>query len=204
MHRLAALCLLPFFLFPTITGGSDAQREAVREIVTSCAVPAEWILHRNGPVSVELVDDIPDLPYTVAGCSVPGEGIKVKAGYDNFRLGARVRWDWGYPSRIFKDVICHEWGHQIYDALAPQWQQAWNVRVWWQAGSENWPHPCEGFAENARLALFPSECRWRDFSTNPIPMMPAEEFRAWLEMACKASDPAWFEERHGFKLVPTT
>ena len=205
MHRsIVALCLLPFFLFPPITGGSEAQREAAKEVISSCWVPAEWVLHRNGLVRVDLVDDIEDMPFRVAGCSVPGEGIKVKAGYDNWRLGARVRWDWGYPSPIFKDVICHEWGHQIYDSLAPEWQEAWNRRVWWQAGSEAWPHPCEGFAENVRLTLYPREMRWRDITVNPIPMMPEGEFKEFLRAAFVGSDPQYFEkERSRWWEAPT-
>ena len=167
--------------FPVVvTGGFQIQRERTYEVVQSCRVPVAWVSDRLGTLRIEVVSDIPDAHFRVAAIASPGL-IRVKGTYDNRRPAEqRVSWSWGEDSPIFRDVICHEWAHQVFNALPMDAQTAW-TRAHFQL--PGYPHPCEAFAENFRLTMYPAELLWRNTTVSPYPMMSAYEMERWLDWA---------------------
>lgn len=154
-----------------VEGGSAIQRQRVYEVVSSCRVHAPHL------VTVKIVRDIPDVHFRVAAVSELGT-IRVKGAFDNLRPGEkRVRWEWGEDSPIFRDVICHEYAHQVFDALPADARERWRLSHFQLPG---WPHPCEAFAENFRLTMYPPELLWRTTTVSPYPMLSAAEMREWL------------------------
>ena len=181
-HELLTQPVLPAVI---VTGGSIEQRSAVREVLASCEVPTAWVTARIGRVDISIVDDIPDAHFRVAATS--GHNIiLLRAAYDNERPERRVRYDWGEASPIFRDILCHEWAHQVWDALDEAQRQAWN-RSHFQL--EGWPHPCEAWAENFRLTMYPKRILWRETTVSPYPMMNVESMRATVLSMKPAAHP---------------
>jgi hypothetical protein len=149
-----------------VTGGSAEQRAAVYETIGACAVRAAQ------PVRVEIVEVIEGAYFRTAGIAMPGV-IQVRTAFDNYRPEPqRVSYARGEANALFRDIIAHEYGHQVWYGLPEKTRQVWN-RSHFQL--PNWPPPFEAFAENFRLTMYPEELLFRTVTVSPYPMMSAEE-----------------------------
>lgn len=178
MKRLLFISALLLLLFPATAqavplamGGSAEQRQAVYDVIGSCFAPLDSL------VVVSICDDLPEYNFRVAAVSLPGR-ILLKASYDNLRPGEqRVRYDWGEDCPIFRDILCHEYGHQVWDSLSEGQRELWN-KLHFQL--EGWPPAYEAFAENFRLTMFPPEMRWRETTVSPYPMLDKDVMERFI------------------------
>lgn len=193
MKRLLITSMLLFLLLPAtaqavplVIGGSAEQRQAVREVIASCFVSTDRLK------VVLICDDLSEYRFRVAAVSLPGH-ILMKASYDNLRPGnQRVRYDWGEDCPIFRDILCHEYGHQVWDSLPEEKHELWNKLHF---RLEGWPPAYEAFAENFRLTMFPPEMRWRDTTVSPYPMLPADVFMEFLGQLSFIEEPFLYQYR---------
>src|SRR5512139_3610564 len=121
------------FIPLVVLGGSPAQRDIAQEVVASCAVSME----RSSAVVIDIVDDIGGVGFRVAAISEPNR-ISVKGTYDNLRPENRVWYDGDSNLQTFSDIICHEWAHQVWDALPQEARDRWERRNF---QVEGWPAP---------------------------------------------------------------
>jgi len=178
MKRLLVCTALMFFALAApanaslaVVGGSVEQRAAVYETIGACAVRAAQ------PVRVEIVEAIEGAYFRTAGIAMPGV-IQVRTAFDNYRPEPqRVSYARGEANALFRDIIAHEYGHQVWYGLPEEVRQAWD-RSHFQL--PNWPPPLEAFAENFRLTMYPEELLFRTTTVSPYPMLSREDFMRYV------------------------
>lgn len=163
-----------------VTGGSPEQRRAVHEVIASCAVSSAWVEERIGQVVVEIAEDIPGAHFRTAAIAMPGK-IVMRSAFDNLRPGDQhVSYEWGEDCALFRDIFCHEFGHEVWYALTDEARERWNRSHFQLPG---WTPPLEAFAENFRLTMYPPKMRLREITVSPYAMLGYDEFAAFIGLA---------------------
>jgi len=194
MKRLLVCTAMLFFALAapanaslSVVGGSPEQRAAVYETIGACAVRAAQ------PVRVEIVEVIEGAYFRTAGIAMPGV-IQVRTAFDNYRPEPqRVSYARGEANSLFRDIIAHEYGHQVWYGLPEEVRQAWN-RSHFQL--PNWPPPLEAFAENFRLTMYPEELLFRTTTASPYPMLTKEDMERFI-MTGEPSQPQYPQRIYG-------
>lgn len=172
-----ATVLLGGFFMPahtyalSISGGEIEQRQWVEEAVWSAAWPDPHAIDDYyGGIEVRILPENPPYWYIV-GTSMPGKIDLSQPYYDSRGLHAQG------------EVTTHEWAHQVWFTLGSEARGEWND--WYYTHSEPDPqvwtkNPIESFAEQLRVAAWPSRFYNRTEPRTDLPVRDVDELKEFV------------------------
>lgn len=159
----------------TVQGGTDSQQATVAATIEACLVDYRLVDDHYGDVTVRFLD----LVNGVAGNSWNDGSIDVRSDLTGSYLAM---------------VTAHEWSHNIYRMMPVGLHALWEDWCGPEADYRVWSYnPREGFAETARLALFPVD----QTASSPLTILPVDAddaheliYRWRLSLGCHFVDLA--------------